>query len=184
MILILVYFNVFLSNSDHLLFFIVINCLVFYSVCCGGGFYSRDCGLISGRDRYKYYSSTAKRSATGVNITGHLRRPYKCMPSVKVARCGTLKNSHCSMVIGIEYRYNPSSDIVTPHMSEKFLEWNVRSQRVKQTNRSGNSQQHSWDNLIHLTSCPFQPHTPLRNLFTSVERIFLIDYSYLISLRY
>ena len=69
--------NVFLSNSDHLLFFITINCLVFYAVRCGGGFYYRDRGLISDRDiqvvKTVSDSSTALRSATGVNITGLLR---------------------------------------------------------------------------------------------------------------
>ena len=87
-----------------------------------------DRGSIPGRDRHNLSrkigidSSTAKRSATSVSVTGPRRWPLGSCRS----GCVTLKNPHCSMAMSTEQR---SPAIVTSPYEWKILQ---REQTNKQ----------------------------------------------------
>ena len=68
-------------------------------------------------------SSTAKRSATSVSVTGPRRWPLGSCRS----GCVTLKNPHCSMAMSTEQR---SPAIVTSPYEWKILEWEQTNKQI------------------------------------------------------
>ena len=78
-------------------------------------------------------SSTAKRSAIGVSVTGPRRWPLRTDAPCH-SRCGTIKDPQCSMAMsaGIGQNVQPFTGNGGLHMSEKFSSGTINP---KQTNK-------------------------------------------------
>ena len=75
-------------------------------------------------------SSTSKCSTLGVNVTGPRRWPLQTDAPCH-SRCGTRKNPHCSIAIGVEHRSKFAA--FTGNGEWKILEWDEKLQTNKQT---------------------------------------------------